>query len=157
MKIEIKVLNKKFYRVDKMGGSYYDTPQYQTDGSAAMDLVATEEMIIHPGQTGMVNTGLALNMGKNSNIAAMIVPRSGLGCKGLVLANTVGLIDADYQGEIKVALMNRAHDDCVFIVKPGDRIAQIMFIPIVKVDFKVVDNFSEKSTRWKGGFGSTGV
>ena len=129
MKIEIKVLNKEFYKVDKRGGSYYDLPRYQTYGSGAMDLVCTEDVNIRPGETKMLPTGLAIWIGSGMNshninsyrkgslgyneypefvdFIGMVVPRSSYGSEGLMLANTVGIIDSDYQGELKIIAWNR--------------------------------------------------
>lgn len=177
MQIEIKVLDKEFYFKEKMGGSYYDLPDYQTDGSAAMDLYCTEDMTICPQETKMINTGLAIWIGSNDSykaviddidvsnnfmsVAAWILPRSSLGNKGLILSNTIGLIDEDYQGELKVSAWNRNEEGVglpergVIRLSAGDRIAQIMFIPIVKARWKLVDEFSNKTKRGEGGFGST--
>ncbi len=158
MRIELKILNKEFYAVHKLGGSYYDYPDYQTTGSAAIDLVCTEDITIRPGETGMISTGLAIWIGSNlQEVAGLILPRSGLGSKGLVLANTIGLIDEDYQGEIKIAAHNRTFAfPELFALKAGDRIAQLMFVPIIKAQFKVVDEFSNTTARGEGGFGHTG-
>lgn len=189
MKIEIKVLNKEFYNVEKMGGNYYDLPQYQTLGSCAMDLRCTEDVTIDPGETRMIKTGLAIWIasaypycGQSNAVAGIILPRSGLGTKGLVLANTIGLIDEDYQGELKIAAWNRndkieyspsgypldkeikkRHNNRpdeyykVIELKAGDRVAQLIFVPIVKPTFKMVENFSINTQRGQAGFGSTGL
>lgn len=157
MNIQIKILNKEFYRVDKMGGSYYDTPNYQTTGSAGLDLRITEECSLFPGGTKVVGTGLAIFIGSASqDVAGMVLPRSSMGKKGLILANTVGLIDADYQGELKMALFNRNQGDDVIFIEKGARIAQLVLVPVLKAWFDIVDEFSLSTSRGDGGFGSTG-
>jgi dUTP pyrophosphatase len=130
-------------------------PEYSTRGSAGLDLRACvdTEMSIEPGQTVLVPTGFAINI-EDSNYAAVILPRSGLGHKhGIVLGNLVGLIDSDYQGQIMVSVWNRGSE--TFQIGPMDRIAQLVVIPVVQVKFNLVDDFDE-STRGSGGFGSTG-
>jgi dUTP pyrophosphatase len=130
-------------------------PEYSTPGSAGLDLRACvdTEMSIEPGQTVLVPTGFAINI-EDSNYAAVILPRSGLGHKhGIVLGNLVGLIDSDYQGQIMVSVWNRGSEP--FQIGPMDRIAQLVVIPVVQVKFNLVDDFDE-STRGSGGFGSTG-
>lgn len=132
------------------------TPQYATPGSAGIDLRACIELAIkiHPGETILVPTGLAVHLA-DPGLAAMILPRSGLGHKhGIVLGNLVGLIDSDYQGEIFVSTWNRGHD--TFTLNPLDRLAQLVVVPVVQVAFNVVDEFPA-SERGAGGFGSTGV
>ena len=130
-------------------------PEYSTPGSAGLDLRACvdTEISIEPGQTVLVPTGFAINI-EDSNYAAVILPRSGLGHKhGIVLGNLVGLIDSDYQGQIMVSVWNRGSE--TFQIGPMDRIAQLVVIPVVQVKFNLVDDFDE-STRGSGGFGSTG-
>jgi dUTP pyrophosphatase len=130
-------------------------PEYSTPGSAGLDLRACvdTEMNIEPGHTVLVPTGFAINI-EDSNYAAVILPRSGLGHKhGIVLGNLVGLIDSDYQGQIMVSVWNRGSE--TFQIGPMDRIAQLVVIPVVQVKFNLVDDFDE-STRGSGGFGSTG-
>ena len=130
-------------------------PQYVTPGSAGMDLRACIDVAlkIHPGETILVPTGIAIHLCEPS-LAAMILPRSGLGHKhGIVLGNLVGLIDSDYQGEIFVSTWNRGHD--TFTLNPLDRLAQLVVVPVVQVAFNVVDEFAP-SDRGAGGFGSTG-
>lgn len=138
-------------------------PEYATEGSAAVDLRVFSEYSssigfqLEPGQcTKLMSTGIAIHIG-NPNIAAIIIPRSGLGSKfGIVLGNGTGLIDSDYQGEIKIAVYNRSQK--VQFVKAGDRVAQMFFVPIVRPSrFKVVDEFSSESERGEGGFGHTGT
>lgn len=131
-------------------------PKYATPGSAGVDLRACIEMAIkiHPGETILVPTGIAIHL-CDPGLAAMILPRSGLGHKhGIVLGNLVGLIDSDYQGELFVSTWNRGHD--VFTLNPLDRLAQLVVVPVVQVAFNVVDEFPV-SERGAGGFGSTGV
>lgn len=130
-------------------------PHYATPGSAGLDLRACLEgpVHIHPGETILVPTGLAIHLA-DAGLAAMILPRSGLGHKhGIVLGNLVGLIDSDYQGEIMVSVWNRGKES--FTINPFDRIAQLVVVPVLQVAFNVVDNFDE-SSRGDGGFGSTG-
>lgn len=130
-------------------------PIYSSPGAAGLDLRAALEDSKHlpPGWQIMVPTGIAIHIG-DPNYAAMILPRSGLGVKGLVLGNTVGLIDSDYQGELMVCLWNRG--SATIEVKPLDRIAQLIIVPVMQVGFDLVDSF-EVSERGEGGFGSTGV
>lgn len=130
-------------------------PRYATPGAAGIDLRACIDraMKIHPGETLLVPSGIALHMADPS-LAAVILPRSGLGHKhGIVLGNLVGLIDSDYQGEVFVSTWNRGQE--TFTLNPLDRLAQLVVLPVVQVDFDVVDEFSE-SSRGVGGFGSTG-
>jgi dUTP pyrophosphatase len=130
-------------------------PHYATPGAAGLDLRACIEapMKLHPGETTLVPTGLAIHLA-DAGLAAMILPRSGLGHKhGIVLGNLVGLIDSDYQGEIFVSTWNRGRE--VFTLNPLDRLAQLVVVPVVQVAFNVVDSF-EESHRGEGGFGSTG-
>ncbi|MDA8416417.1 MAG: dUTP diphosphatase [Betaproteobacteria bacterium] len=130
-------------------------PAYGSSGAAGLDLRAcvNEPLTLYPGQTELIPTGLALHIG-DPNYAAMILPRSGLGHKhGIVLGNLVGLIDSDYQGQILVSLWNRGHD--TFEIKPMERMAQLVVVPVVQVQWEVVDAF-DQSTRGSGGFGSTG-
>ncbi|MBI4995384.1 MAG: dUTP diphosphatase [Rhodocyclales bacterium] len=130
-------------------------PHYATPGSAGLDLRACIEapIKIHPGETHLVPTGMAIHLA-DPGLAAMILPRSGLGHKhGIVLGNLVGLIDSDYQGEIFVSTWNRGKE--AFTLNPLDRLAQLVVVPVVQVAFNVVDDF-EQSHRGEGGFGSTG-
>ena len=147
--IEVKILDKRLF--DK--GNY---PDYQTEGSAGIDLRAMIErkLIVKKNSTELIKTGIAVNM-KDKNMAATILPRSGMGHKnGIVLGNLVGLIDSDYQGEIKISCWNRSDKD--FTIEPGDRIAQIVFVPIIQVKLKEVSSF-EETERGAMGFGYTGV
>ncbi len=146
--IELKILDKRI-------GAEFPLPEYATSGSAGMDLRACldETMLLKPGQTELIPTGLAIHIGDES-LAAVILPRSGLGHKhGIVLGNLVGLIDSDYQGQLFVSCWNRGQDK--FQIEPGERIAQLMFVPVIQANFKLVDNFDE-SERGRGGFGHTG-
>ncbi len=130
-------------------------PQYATAGAAGIDLRACIEMAIkiNPGETVLIPTGIAIHL-SDPGLAAMILPRSGLGHKhGIVLGNLVGLIDSDYQGEILVSTWNRGHD--LFTLNPLDRLAQLVVVPVMQVAFNVVEEFQD-SERGAGGFGSTG-
>ncbi len=146
MKVELKIVNDLVKN---------NVPKYGTAGSAGLDLHAciSEPMVLEPGQVFLMSTGLSMYI-KDSGYAAMILPRSGLGHKnGIVLGNLVGLIDSDYQGELKVSLWNRSNEP--FTIQPLDRIAQLVVVPVMQIDLKVVDEF-EKTDRGEGGFGSTG-
>jgi dUTP pyrophosphatase len=130
-------------------------PRYATAGSAGLDLYACIDtaLILAPGSTGLVSTGLAIHVA-DPGYCAMILPRSGLGHKhGIVLGNLVGLIDSDYQGPLMVSCWNRSSEP--FTLQPMDRIAQLVIVPVVQATFEVVDSF-EASERGSGGFGSTG-
>lgn len=130
-------------------------PQYATSGSAGLDLRACIEqpITLQTGETYLVPTGLAIHLA-DPNYAALILPRSGLGHKnGIVLGNLVGLIDSDYQGELKVSLWNRGQEE--FVIEPLARIAQMIIIPIMQANFTIVEEFAQ-SDRGEGGFGSTG-
>ncbi len=130
-------------------------PAYATSGSAGLDLRACVEapLTLAPGDTALVPTGLAIHLGDPA-LAAVIIPRSGLGHKhGVVLGNLVGLIDSDYQGQLMVSCWNRGREP--FVVNPMERIAQLVVVPVVQVKLNVVDSF-EESARGSGGFGSTG-
>ena len=130
-------------------------PAYATPGSAGLDLCACVDaaLVIEPGQTVLIPTGLAIHLA-DPGLAAMILPRSGLGHKhGIVLGNLVGLIDSDYQGALMVSCWNRG--TAAFAVQPLDRIAQLVIVPVVQARFRIVDEF-DASHRGEGGFGSTG-
>lgn len=130
-------------------------PAYATEGSAGLDLRACIDapITVAAGATVLVPTGLAIHLA-NPQLAAMILPRSGLGHKhGIVLGNLVGLIDSDYQGELMVSVWNRGQND--FVIQPFDRIAQMVIVPVVQVGFELVNEFAS-SQRGEGGFGSTG-
>lgn len=146
--IQFKILNPQV-------GQSIPLPQYATPGSAGLDLRACLDAPIQlaPQETVLIPTGIAIHMG-SSQMAAMILPRSGLGHNhGIVLGNLVGLIDSDYQGEIKISCWNRSSDH--FTVNPGDRIAQMIFVPVMQPVFKLVEAF-EETERGAGGFGSSG-
>lgn len=147
-KIDIKILDPRV-------GNKFPLPTYATEGSAGLDLRACLDQAIQlePGQTELLPTGLALHIA-DQQLAAVILPRSGLGHKhGVVLGNLVGLIDSDYQGELKVSVWNRG--DTSFTIEPGERIAQMVFVPIVQVEFDLVQDF-ETTKRGSGGFGHSG-
>lgn len=187
MKIELRILNKEFY-------SNNDLPSYATPGSAALDLTCTKDITLRPQERTMIKTGLAIWLGTPQiydleafptaheiftkalgfGLAGVILPRSGLGTNGLVLANTVGLIDEDYQGELMVSAWNSNkptlqslgyrgvdyftdYEERVIQLKAGDRFAQIYFQPVVKVQLAVVEEFSQKTDRGDGGFGHSGA
>lgn len=142
--------------IDDRLGAEFPLPDYATALSAGMDLRALPDAAVslEPGEAQLLPTGLAIHIG-DAELCALILPRSGLGHKqGLVLGNLVGLIDADYQGPLMVSLWNRGQNRQV--VQPGDRIAQLVFVPIARARFKIVDAF-EQSARGAGGFGHTGV
>ena len=147
-KIQLKILDPRV-------GKEFPLPDYATPGSAGLDLRACidEEMVIEPGQTELVPTGLAIHI-DDPSLAAVILPRSGLGHKhGIVLGNLVGLIDSDYQGQLFVSTWNRGQQ--AFTLRPGERLAQLVLVPVVQAAFEVVDEF-EQSHRGEGGFGSSG-
>jgi len=130
-------------------------PEYATPGSAGLDLRACIEstMTLKPGETNLVPSGIAIHIA-DSGYTALVLPRSGLGHKhGIVLGNLVGLIDSDYQGQIFVSVWNRGHTE--FTMQPMERIAQLIVVPVIQVEFNIVETFSE-SVRGEGGFGSTG-
>lgn len=199
MKIELKILNKDFYssmtdgrfvevRVDNL-------PQYATSGSAGVDLRATKDYVIYPGETVAIPTGIAIHIASGNKdfslyrtdvgeqqseidsledvgIMGVIVPRSGKGSnEGLVLANLVGILDDDYQGEIIIQAWNRKNkeylaptfheswgvtDKNAIKIQAGDRITQLVFVPIVKAQFNIVEEFTHNTDRGTGGFGSSG-
>lgn len=146
--IQLKILNPK------VGGAI-PLPTYATQGSGGIDLrvCLDEPMQIAPQETVLLPTGIAIYIA-DPNLAAVILPRSGLGHKhGIVLGNLVGLIDSDYQGELKISCWNRNQEH--FTVHPGDRIAQLVFLPVVQANFSIVESFTE-SHRGENGFGSSG-
>ena len=147
-KVDIKILNQ---RINKDFG----VPQYETEGSAGIDLRACIDSPINlaPGQTELIPSGIAVHI-NDPTLAAVILPRSGLGHKqGLVLGNLVGLIDSDYQGQIFISCWNRGNQ--LILIEPGLRLAQMVFVPIQQVDFRVVEEF-DMTGRGEGGFGHTG-
>ncbi|MDE2150215.1 MAG: dUTP diphosphatase [Gammaproteobacteria bacterium] len=146
--VQLKVLDPRL-------GQQYPLPAYATDGAAGLDLRAMLErpLTLTPGATALIGTGLAIHIG-DTGLAAVILPRSGLGHKhGIVLGNLVGLIDSDYQGELMVSCWNRG--PAAFAVEPGERIAQLVFVPVVRARFEQVETFAD-SSRGAGGFGHTG-
>ncbi|MEF2155064.1 dUTP diphosphatase [Luteimonas sp. FXH3W] len=148
-KLQVRVLDARF-------GSEWELPSYATPGSAALDLRAalTEPLTVAPGQTELVPSGLSIYVA-DPGLCAMILPRSGLGHKqGLVLGNGTGLIDSDYQGPLMISVFNRSQQ--AFTIAPGDRIAQLVIVPVVQVELDLVDSFTQ-SERGEGGFGHTGV
>ncbi|MFC1502935.1 dUTP diphosphatase [Pseudomonadota bacterium] len=147
-KIDLKILDPRV-------GNEFPLPAYATEGSAGLDLRACldEALVVEPGQTHLVPTGLAIHIADQS-LAATILPRSGLGHKhGIVLGNLVGLIDSDYQGQLMVSVWNRGHS--TFTIEAGDRIAQLVFVPVVQAEFNIVSDF-DSSDRGEGGFGHSG-
>ena len=141
--------------LDPRIGSEFPLPQYATPGSAGLDLRAMleQDTVIKPGETLLIPTGLSVYIG-DPGLAALILPRSGLGHKhGIVLGNLVGLIDSDYQGELKVSAWNRS--DVPFVLQPMERLAQLVIVPVVQAQFNVVSEF-KPSQRGEGGYGSTG-
>jgi dUTP pyrophosphatase len=147
-KLEVKILDPRI-------GRDIELPRRATSGSAGLDLRACIDapLTLEPGQAQLVPTGIAIHLGDPS-LAAMLLPRSGLGHKhGIVLGNLVGLIDSDYQGQVMVSMWNRGATP--YTIQPGERIAQMVVVPVVQVDFEVVEEF-EASVRGAGGFGSTG-
>ncbi len=146
--VDVKILDPRV-------GTEFPLPEYATAGSAGMDLraILDKDYELLPGETLLIPTGLAIHIA-NNNMAAMILPRSGLGHKhGIVLGNLVGLIDSDYQGQLFVSCWNRGNT--AFTIKPGERIAQLVFVPVVQAQLKIVDSF-DQSQRGEGGFGHTG-
>lgn len=144
--VQLKILNPKI--ADSL-------PAYATIGSAGLDLRACidEAITLNPGDTTLIPTGLAAYLA-NPNYAALLLPRSGLGHKhGIVLGNLVGLIDSDYQGELKISAWNRSQTP--FTIEPFERIAQMVIVPVVQAEFSIVEEFAA-SERGEGGFGSTG-
>jgi dUTP pyrophosphatase len=146
--IELKI-------VDPRVGDSIPLPNYATDGSAGLDMRACIDMpiAVSPGETVLIPTGFAIHIG-DAGLAAVLLPRSGLGHKhGLVLGNLTGLIDSDYQGQVFVSIWNRGRE--TYEITPGERIAQMVFVPVEQVNFDVVDEFDD-SVRGEGGFGHSG-
>ena len=147
-KLQVRILDDRI-------GSEIPFPEYATEGSAGLDLRAClkEPLTVAPGDTHLIPTGLSVHIADPA-LAAMILPRSGLGHKhGIVLGNLVGLIDSDYQGELMVSCWNRGQTE--FTIEIGERLAQMVLVPVVQADFEVVSEFGA-SNRGEGGFGSTG-
>jgi len=147
-KIDVKILDPRV-------GKEFPLPTYATSGSAGLDLRACIDDVldIAPGTTTLVPTGLAIHIA-DPDLAAVILPRSGLGHKhGIVLGNLVGMIDSDYQGQLMVSVWNRGQES--FSLQPGDRMAQLVFVPVVQAEFNLVEDF-DASLRGEGGFGHSG-
>ncbi len=147
-KIQLKILDARI-------GNEIPLPEYATDGSAGMDLRAAldETTEIKPGETLLVPTGLSIYV-EDRNMAAVVLPRSGLGHKhGIVLGNLVGLIDSDYQGQLFISCWNRGHKS--FSIEVGDRLAQLVIVPVLQAEFDIVDDFVS-TNRGAGGFGHSG-
>ena len=145
--VQIKILDRRL-------GSMYKLPEYETPGAAAVDLRMMGDKKIHlmPDESYLCSTGISISM--EPEMAAIILPRSSWGCKGLNLNNSVGLIDPDYQGVIKLSLVNRGRG--TFSIDVGDRVAQMMFLNFKRVQFEVVNEFNTITQRGQKGFGSTG-
>lgn len=146
--LQVKIMDARI-------GTDFPVPSYATQGSAGLDLRACLDapLTLQPGQTELIPTGMAIHIA-DPTLCAMILPRSGLGHKhGIVLGNLVGLIDSDYQGQLFVSCWNRGQTP--FLMEPGERIAQLVLVPVVQADFEIVKEFSE-SDRGDGGFGSSG-
>ncbi len=148
-KINVKILDSRI-------GNEFPLPEYATPGSAGMDLRACidQPMTVEPGTTHLIPTGMAIHIA-DPGLCATILPRSGLGHKkGIVLGNLVGLIDSDYQGQLMVSVWNRSQES--FIMQPGERIAQLVILPVVQAQLEIVKDFTS-SERGQGGFGSSGT
>jgi dUTP pyrophosphatase len=148
-RLQVKILDPRI-------GRDYPLPQYATPGSAGVDLRACIDtaMTLNPGDTQLIPSGIAIHL-DDPNYAAIVLPRSGLGHKhGIVLGNLVGLIDSDYQGQIFVSVWNRGQK--TFVIEPGERLAQLVVVPVAQVEFDVVEEF-KASERGAGGFGSSGT
>ena len=147
--IQLKILDSRI-------GNVIPLPEHATKGSAGVDLRACldQPLMVKPGETHLIGTGIAIHI-SDPSFAAMLLPRSGLGHKhGIVLGNLIGLIDSDYQGELKVSCWNRG--DTEFTVKPGERICLMIIVPVVQAKYEIVEEFDE-SDRGAGGFGHTGT
>lgn len=151
-KFQVKITNPI---LEELGGF----PARASEGAAGYDLVACveEPLVLKAGESRIVSSGVAVYIG-DPNVAGIVLPRSGMGIKrGVVLSNLVGLIDSDYQGEIKLGLWNRnAPESEPVVINPGDRVAQLVFIPVVLADLVLTETFDSESTRGEGGLGSTG-
>ena len=149
LKIQTKILNP-------MLGRDFPLPTYATNGSAGIDMRAciSEEITLEAGETRLIPSGMAINI-NDSGYTALMVPRSGLGIKkGIVLGNLCAVIDSDYHGEVGVGLWNRSKED--FIIEPGERICQMLFVPVIQAELVIVSEFSGVTERGVSGFGSTG-
>ena len=146
--VQVKILDERIR-------GEFGLPHYATEGSAGLDLRACVDapLSLAPGETRLIPSGIAIHI-DDAGLAAVLLPRSGMGHKhGIVLGNLVGLIDSDYQGQVYISCWNRGQAS--FVIEPGDRIAQMVFVPVVQAAFDVVEEFAE-STRAGGGFGQTG-
>ena len=146
--IDVKIIDQRIL-------NDFGIPSYQTDGSAGIDLKAciSQAIELAPGETELIPSGIAIHI-NDPNLAAVILPRSGLGHKhGLVLGNLVGLVDSDYQGQIFISCWNRGNNP--ILIEPGLRLAQMVFLPVEQVEFRIVEEFNV-SQRGEGGFGHTG-
>mgnify|MGYP001215619992 CR=1 FL=1 len=149
MKLKFKILDQRI-------GTDFDTPKYQTSGSAGLDLLACieEELVLQPNESTIIPSGISIFI-EDPEFAAIVIPRSGLGAKkGLVCGNLLGLIDSDYQGPLSISLWNRSQDP--IIIKAGERVAQLVVIRVNQVDLELVSEFTE-TARGAKGFGSTGT
>ncbi|MFT4198863.1 MAG: dUTP diphosphatase [Pseudoxanthomonas sp.] len=147
--LQVKLLDPRF-------GDQWPLPAYATEASAGMDLRAALDapLLLEPGQAALVPSGIAIHIA-DPGLCALVFPRSGLGHRhGLVLGNGTGVIDADYQGPLLISLCNRGGE--AYTLQPGDRVAQLVVVPIVRAELRIVDTF-EQSTRGEGGFGHTGI
>lgn len=150
MQLKMKILDQRI-------GAEFPIPTYATDGSAGLDLLAMmdQPLTLQPGDVSLVSTGIAIHI-QDASLAGMILPRSGLGHReGIILGNSVGLIDSDYQGPLKISIWHRGKKP--FVLHPGDRVAQLVLVPVLQAEWCVVDEFEAESVRGEGGFGSTGL
>ena len=150
------MINIKLKIINSLVGDKIPLPKYETKGSAGLDQRACleQKLILKPGKTELIPMGFAMHL-EDESLSALVVPRSGLGSKhGIVLGNLVGLIDSDYQGELMVPAWNRSDNE--FEINPGDRIAQMIIVPILQANFEVVEDF-DKTLRGTKGFGSSGI
>jgi dUTP pyrophosphatase len=149
IQVETKIVNK-------LMGTRFPLPEYATDGAAGIDIRACieEPVTVQPGETKLIGTGLAIHI-RDPQITALMVPRSGLGIKkGIVLGNLCAVIDSDYLGEVCVGVWNRSSE--AFTIEPGERVCQMLFVPVIRAEFAIVDEFSNTTQRGEGGFGHTG-
>lgn len=147
--IEVKILDQRI-------GHEYPLPAYATDGAAGLDLRACIDapLTLNPGDSQLIPSGIAIHIA-DPHMAGVILPRSGLGHKhGIILGNSTGLIDSDYQGPLMVSCWNRSQT--AYTIQPGDRIAQLVIIPVIHATFEIVSDFANNSVRGEGGFGSSG-
>ncbi|BAC24547.1 dut [Wigglesworthia glossinidia endosymbiont of Glossina brevipalpis] len=148
-KVNIRILDKRF-------GKEFFLPKYFTDGSSGMDLRACidKEINLNPNETVLISTGVSIDI-SDQKISGLILPRSGLSHKyGIILSNTIGLIDSDYQGPIMISMLNRSNKN--FLISIGDRIAQIIFVPLIQIEWNIVNKFVKITNRKDMGFGHSG-